>query len=739
MPAFLKSMASSSRGQVSPVSPHLAQAIALHQQGRVQEAQMFYANILKQEPGNIQARYYQGLLRLQTGDIAAGIAALKQVIKRQPDHAEAHYNLGLAYKQQGNEQQAFRCFEHVIALQPNMFEARFYLGTTLASLGRHEEALLHLARLVGLRPDLAEAHHNLGGALAELGRYDEAMAAFAKAISLKPDFAEAYNGMGNVLCKCYRYEEACDQYRQAIMLKPDFAEAYSGMGEALHGRGQHEAARTCFARLLELRPQDAQAMLLLGAELVALGRPGQARGLMEEAVKRLPDSVEARSEMATSCLLWGEPELAVEHAEKALSLAAGANAHAEGALFNLHYLANYSADKLAKVHRRYATRLESLAGARRQHANLPDPERVLRVGFVSADFRRHPVGYFMTDILASFDPRQVECFAYANQLENDALTERIKPLFKHWRAVRGVSDDELAQSIRDDGIDILVDLSGYTGENRLGTFARKPAPVQVTYLGYFDTTGLKSMDYILGNRWLLPEGEEMLYAERPWRLPDAHLCFSRPDVDVAVATLPALRRGGVTFGCLNRIEKLNEKVIACWCRILNALPDSKLLLKSKLLKDTAFTRHVRTMFAAHGVAEDRLLLEGKSNYQGYLESYSRIDIALDPFPYNGGTTTVEGLWMGVPAVALKGDRYVAHMGESIMHTMQMSEWVAVDKDEYVEKAVAFANDLPALAALRAGLRQRLQSSPICDAPSFARNLEEAFRAMWRQWCNGRYD
>lgn len=297
-----------------------------------------------------------------------------------------------------------------------------------------------------------------------------------------------------------------------------------------------------------------------------------------------------------------------------------------------------------------------------------------------------------------------------------------------------MSDAEMEQCIADDGIDVLIDLSGYTAGNRLSVFARKPAPVQVTYLGYFDTTGLEAMDYILGNRWLLPEDEEGLYTEKPWRLSDAHLCFSQPDEDVGVNALPAMQAGRVTFGCLNRIEKINEEVIACWCRILNAMPDSQLLLKSKYFKDPDFTRHMRAMFATYDVTEERLLLEGKSNYQGYLESYNRIDVALDPFPYNGGTTTVEGLWMGVPILTLKGDRYVAHMGESIMQSMQMSEWVASDKDDYVEKAIAFASDLPALAELRAGLRQRLQVSPICDAPRFARNLEAAFRGMWKTWC-----
>jgi predicted O-linked N-acetylglucosamine transferase (SPINDLY family) len=242
------------------------------------------------------------------------------------------------------------------------------------------------------------------------------------------------------------------------------------------------------------------------------------------------------------------------------------------------------------------------------------------------------------------------------------------------------------------------------------------------------------MDYILGNRWLLPEAEAHLYTERPWRLPDAHLCFTPPHVQAEVGPLPARQKGHVVFGCFNNVLKVNLEVIACWARVLHSVPESRLFLKDKAFGNASMVEHYQGLFAGHGVGAERLILEGYSSFEEYLNSYNRVDIALDPFPYNGGTTTVQSLWMGVPVLVLQGDRYVAHMGESILHAMNLPEWIAVDENDYVAKAAAFGGDLPALAAVRAGLRERLLASPICDAPRFARNLEAAFRGMWQTWC-----
>lgn len=727
---------SKKRLSLNGVSSLLVEAVTFHQQGRVQEAKSCYAHILKSEPNNTIARYYLGLLRLQTGETAAGIADLKQVVKHQPDHVEAHYNLGLAYGQLGNHQQALRCFEHVVDLRPIMPEAHFYLGMTFARQGQPAKALPHFERTIVLKPDLAEAHHNFASALVEMGRYEEALAAFGKAIALKPDVAEAHNGMANALFKLNRHAEAGDQFRHAIRLNPGLSEAYTGLSDVLRTLGQYDAAADCGNKAIRLDPEDAVAHVVHGQALTELGEHGAALNAFEKALALQPDSVAVNSELGAVLNLWGRYEEARYHGDKAISLDPSNVNCRSVQLFQLHFDPDMSATELASRHRAFAECFETpLKDSWKPFDNLPDPERRIHVGFVSADFKAHPVGHFMADLLASLRGSSLELYAYANQWGQDELTERIKPNFDCWRECWAMSDDALAAQIRADGIDILVDLSGHTKGNRLLVFARKPAPVQVTYLGYFDTTGLSAMDYILGNRWLLPENEAHLYTEKFWWLPDAHLCLTTPDVLVEVKPLPALRSGQITFGSFNKTQKLNPGVVACWSRILKAVPDSRLFLKYGPFGDPAVADYYRKLFAGHGIEPQRLILQGASGFKEYLESYNEIDITFDPYPYNGGTTTVQSLWMGVPVLALKGDRYVAHMGESILHTMSLPEWIAKDEDGYVEKAVAFSNDLPTLAALRADLRDRLVASPICDAPRFARNLEDAFRGMWRQWCS----
>ena len=684
-----------------PPSPYLAEALALHRHGRLQEAEQCYARVLAQQPTNIPARYHQGLARLQRGDLDGGIKALRQVIKRAPDHVEAHFNLGKAHLERNQPAEALAHFQRVLALAPGVAEGHFYLGLTLVQLGRHAEAVPPFEQAIALRPDLAEAEFNLGSALNDLGRHPDAVAHFERALALRPGFAEAHNGLGNALLEGGSLAAALSHFKQAALLRPNFAEAHNGLGQVLLRSGQLE---------------------------VALGQ-------FEQAIALMPDFAEAHLGLGQLLCRWGRVDEGLAHIERAVAVSPDVSSYLGSLLFHLHYHPGLRAAEVAARHRGFGERFEaSLKSGWQPHANLADPERALRVGFVSSDFRRHSVGYFMADLLPGLRTIGLELVAYANQQEHDDMSDHLKRQFAMWRECKRLSDDELATQIRADGIDVLVDLSGHTDGNRLKVFARKPAPVQVTYLGYPDTTGLTAIDYILGDPRMFPRDEEVLYVEQPWCLPDTSLCFMPPDLPVEVGPLPAAQNGFVTFGCLNKREKINDAVIEVWANILQAVPGSRLLLQNKPYGDAGIASYVRRCFAERGIKTDRVELIGKLSWQEHMEAYNRVDIALDPFPYNGTTTSVEGLWMGVPLLALKGDRLVSHMGESILHTMGMPEWIAADKDDYVAKAAAFAADLSALAAVRAGLRQRLLASPICDAPRFARNLEAAFRGMWRTWC-----
>ena len=347
------------------------------------------------------------------------------------------------------------------------------------------------------------------------------------------------------------------------------------------------------------------------------------------------------------------------------------------------------------------------------------------------------MGYFIEGVLKSLTTQfaeQLEFYAYSWSPRTDTLTERIKACCQDWRTVVGQSDETLARQIHDDGIDILIDLSGHFDSNRLPMFAWKPAPVQVSWLGYFATTGVAAIDYLIADPWTLPETEEAYFTEKIWRLPETRLCFTPPDIDVEVSPLPALTNGYVTFGCFNSLAKMNDDIVSLWSRVLASVPDSQLFLKAKQLKDDSVRQNTIERFAAHGVDADRLILEGSESRARYLAAYHRVDIALDPFPYPGGTTSVESLWMGVPVLTLAGERFLSRQGVGIVMNAGLPEWIAADTDDYVSRAASHAGDLQRLAALRNKLRQQVLTSPIMDARRFAIHFEAVLRGMWRIWC-----
>jgi predicted O-linked N-acetylglucosamine transferase (SPINDLY family) len=374
------------------------------------------------------------------------------------------------------------------------------------------------------------------------------------------------------------------------------------------------------------------------------------------------------------------------------------------------------------------------ARARRcEHAVPRDDGRKLRIGFVSGDLQLHPVGIFLESVMEHFADGSFELIAYSTNAKEDDITGRLKQRFDGWRSLVNVSDEQAVQMIRGDRIDLLVDLSGHTVHNRLPVFAWKPAPVQVSWLGYFGTTGLAEMDYVLGDPHVLPVDEESHYVEKTWRLPDSYLCFTPPADDVAVGPLPMTLNGHVTFGYFGKLTKITPHVIAEWSRLLHAVPDARLMLKSHQLGAAHACRSIAEQFAAHGIDASRLMLEGGSPRHEYLAAYNCVDIMLSPFPYPGGTTTAEALWMGTPVVALKGDRFVTHICESVLSAAGLADWIADDEDAYIALASAWASQPERLAVLRAGLREQTLASPLCDARRFAKHLKAAFEGMWTQY------
>lgn len=616
---------------------------------------------------------------------------------------EQAIDIALQHHQSGLLADAERAYRQAIAIRPDYAALYVNLGNLLYELGRLEEARIAYCQAIGIAPDYAIAHCNLGNLLYVLGRNDEAVAAYRQALSFRPDYAEAHCNLGNMYYEIGRFEESAAAYSQAVMHKPFFAEAHSNLGNALRNLGRLGEAEEAFRHAIALKADYSEAYSNLGNVLRELCRLDEAETACRHAIALKHDFYMAHSNL----LLTQQYAFSITHEETFRTA------------LNFGTLCE-----------------EKFKGRRGSHQNVPDPGKRLKVGFVSGDLGNHPVGYFLETILQHINCESVELVAYANQSGLDALSERIRPCFETWISVKSLSDEKLASRIRDDGIDILVDLAGHTSDNRLVMFAYKPAPVQITWLGYPNTTGLHAIDYILADPITIPTAEEMFYTEKVWRLPESYACFTPPDTELEISQLPAQKNGYITFGCFNNPAKLNDTVVACWAEILKKVQNSVLLLKYKAFDYEKLREDFRQRFNNCGIDPERILFQGYSARNDYLAAYRNIDVALDSFPFPGFTTTCEALWMGVPTMSLMMPRgIVGHNGELIMRVTGLDEFVAESVDEYIDKAAGLVKDLERLALIRSESRGRLLRSPLCDPLQFARNLESALRGIWQQWCS----
>ncbi|AXF22139.1 glycosyltransferase [Burkholderia pyrrocinia] len=743
----------------SPVAERLNAALAHHQAGRLDDARVLYEAIRRDAPDHPDATHFLGLLACQLGQFPAGLALMERAIALRADPVYLN-NLGNMLRAHSRLDDAIGAYRRALALAPGYAEAHSNLGNALREARDPDAAMLSCAQALALRPDYAPAYNNLGNALQDKGEPDAAARAYEKALVLDPAYAEACFNLGNVCGAQRRHDDAIAHYRSAIALQPSLHAAHHALGVLLLERGELDAAVASLARAAESGEVDRLFSLA-----AALDRAGDLDGTvasLRRALAVAPDRAELHHHLAQTLVRQGKRREALDSCRISLSLPnptaqmhavmgdilcalwhidaglasydraldldpAFRNAHS-GRMFHGAGTDRLSPAQLRERACAFGAQMAAQA-APRQHALQPANGRALRVGFVSGDLKSHPVAVFLLSLVASLDPSRIELAAYATQPVEDDTTAALKRHFALWRDITPLDDRAAADLIAGDRIDVLVDLSGHTASNRLPLFAWKPAPVQATWLGYFATTGIAAIDYVIGDRHVLPADEASHFIERPWRLPDSYLCFMPPALPLDVGPLPADGNGCVTFGCLNNANKIGEPVVALWARVLHAVPGSRLLLKSAQLDEAALRASVAARFAAHGIPAERLLLRGGSKRLAHIGTFNDIDIVLDPFPYPGGTTSMEGLWMGAPFVTRRGDRFLSHIGESILHTLGMPEWIAAGDDDYVAKAAAFAHDLPRLAAVRAGLRERLLRSPLCDAPRFARHLEAAFAQM----------
>lgn len=616
----------------------------------------------------------------RAGQLSAAEALYRKIIEAHPGCAEAHSNLGAAIRMQVK------------------------IDARRDALARRLEAVACYERAIALKPDLAETHNNLANVLKVLGRHEDALAACGRALALRPQYGEAHNTRGTVLRDLGRLHEAIASFREAVALLPDYAKALNNLGHALRLAGRLSEAQTCCERAVGLRPDYAAGYNTLGSVFRAQGRPAEAAACYRRALAIAPTFAKAHSNLIATRLF--QP-------------------------------ATTAADLLAEARAFARTHAAAVAALAAPHANDRTPDRRLRVGYFSPNFQRQPGADFLEAVFESHDRAQVEIFAYTEAHVASPATARLRALAAAWRVTGDLPDPAVVDRIRADAIDILVDLAGHAGGNRLRVFAARPAPVQVAWLGRPVTTGLAEMDYRLTDEIADPPGvSEGDHAERLIRLPGGFHCVRPPPAAPPPRPSPAARSFIVTFGALGDLPSLNEQILALWATILARVPQARLVVACTGFGEEATRRRIQGAVAGHGLGTDRVaLLDPMAPEAHGFEHYSRIDVALDPFPVSDVGSICKALWMGTPVVTLAGDRHAARRGASVLAQAGLADLVAASGEEYVGRAVELARDPERRARLRTKLRDKVRASALCDGPGFVRILEDAYRRIWRRWCD----
>jgi protein O-GlcNAc transferase len=674
--------------------------IVLKTLGRRDEAEQAYRKALVLSPQSAPAMNNLALLIEEKSDQQEAEALLRSALEIDNNYADAHLNLGNLLFRQRRIVEAEQSYRQAIEKQPGFVKAWYQYARLLSD--RHDNAATEAAcrKALTYDPAYADGFNLLGITLHALGRLDEAVTAYQEAIRLNPADSAYWNNLGNLYREDRLVTKALAAFEQSLQLDPSNFRAHNNLGVLFQQLGDFYKARHCFDEAIRLAPEDSSGWTNLSNLLAFEQRYVEADEASLRGIELNP----------------GKPEPVSQR------------------LFILAGRGDIRLRELFEAHRAFGEMFEQDLPPRPPLRHRGASGERIRIGYISADFRQHPVAYFMRPVLANHNSERFDIYCYSNYSYEDRVTASLKELPVKWRKVFGLSDNELFAQVRDDSIDILVDLSGHTSDNRLPVFIRRPAPVQVSWLGYPATTGLKSIDYFLADAYTDPPGESDAYhTETIWRLPGSFAVY-QGDADCPdVGELPALRCGFVTFGSFNHVRKLTAETIALWARVIAAVPTSRLLLKDRSLSDEATRKMVTQQFVQAGVTAARLiLLPRDEDYRSHMSRYNEMDIALDTFPYNGTTTTCDATWMGVPVITLIGDRRVSRMGYSIAMNVGLDQVAAATQDDFVEKAKRLAGDLSILAAIRATLRQKMKDSPLGNPRVFLSNLENAYLKMLEQ-------
>ena len=606
------------------------------------------------------------------------------------------------------------------------------LGAVLSGQNQLDKAIVSYRQAIKINPNYAQAYNNLGAALHKSKKINEAVDCYKKALNLKTDFAEAYNNLGNLTRELGRSRESLQYFEKAIQIKSDYADAYHNLGSANEEVGNKKKALEDYQKALKIKPDSAEIYNSLGLIFTDLVCFDEAISSYNKAIKLQPDYEKPYNNLANLQTDLGKFDIAADLYHQAIKI----KPYYPKAHSNLLFSLNYKTDFDIETYLSEAKKLGLNWRANKKNLSIKykyekNPKK-LKIGLVSADFGNHPGGYFTMSTLKELRKKNFELISYSCSDRRDGFVHHFRPLFSKWHSIEKKEDEEIVKQIVEDGIHILIDLQGHSASNRLPIFIYKSAPIQASWLAQ-GSTGISEIDYFIGSHHITPKNDEKHFIEKILRLPEISQCFTPPDFDVKINSLPAKKNNFITFGCINKLTKVNDNVIALWSKILSFIPNSKLLLKSWEVANKNFCEEILEKFKKCNINKDRLILQGKSKTRKeLLEVYNEIDICLDPFPFQGNTSTCESVWMGVPVITLKGNRYLFHFGESINSNLSMHDWIAENHNEYISKAIKFSSNLDELSKIRTSLRKLALQSPVCDAPRFAGYLSNI---LWEMWHN----
>jgi predicted O-linked N-acetylglucosamine transferase (SPINDLY family) len=724
----------------SPEDTWVNRGVALKETGRLADAEASYRKALALAPSDAIAVNNLANVVGGQGRLEDAVALYRAALTLDPDYADAKANLGMALRDAGDTDAALAVLAEAVEKHPGQGALLNAYGNTLRQAGRTDEAIAVLTSAIEYVPQHAEAHNNLGLAYALQGKLDAAARHLRRAAALKPSSPVINNNLGALALRMFDFDTAVAALSRAVAEKPDYDEALINLGVAHYMRGDGDEAIAAYRRVIARNPENGFARYSLGVALLEDQRLAEAEVEIRKALALDPRNAMAHNTLGVLLL----DQHAIEAARTEMREAADVGTLSAPVFYSNYafaslYAPGVSNDEVFAIHKEYGRRYATAAPDRgRPHRNGRDPDRRLRIAYLSPDFRAHSVAYFFEAILERHDRGAFEVCLYSDTARIDVVTKSMRAAADTWVETGGLTDEAFVERLVGDGIDILVNLGGHTSGNRLPVCARKPAPVQIEYLGYPETSGVPAMDYRITDARADPPGAaERWCTETLVRLPRCFHCY-RPGDAPPPAPAPHTKNGHVTFGSFNVLPKVTDEAIAAWAAIMTAVPGSRFLVKCKQLRDERVRARIREDFARHGIAPERVAMAAfVASVKDHLAHYAMVDLALDTFPYNGTTTTCESITMGVPVLTIRGDNHRGRVGFSLLTALGLAdEFVAADVADYVGRAVAFGREPARLAQLRHALRPMMERSPLRDEAGFVRALEQTYRTLWQAWCRG---